>query len=128
MTAIEKILKYAKEKFGSDPEYLWKKFPKYAVLRNKENSKWYAILMNIPIKKLGIESDKNIDILNLKCDPLMIGSLIDNKRYFPAYHMNKEHWITLFIDKIPQKEIFGLIDLSFEIVKNKNKHKKKLLL
>ena len=84
--------------------------------------------MNIPIKKLGIESDKNIDILNIKCDPIMIGSLIDNKRYFPAYHMNKEHWITLFIDKIPQKEIFGLIDLSFEIVKNKNKHKKKLLL
>lgn len=128
MTAIEKILKYVKENYGSEPEYLWKKFPKYAVLRNKRNSKWYGILMNIPIKKLGIESDKNIDILNIKCDPIMIGSLIDNKRYFPAYHMNKEHWITLFIDKIPQKEIFGLIDLSFEIVKNKNKHKKKLLL
>ena len=122
MSIREEIFSYAKENFGSEPEFLWKKYPDYAVLRSTQNSKWDAVVVSIPAEKLGLESRENIDILNVKCDPMMIGSLIDGRRYFRAYHMNKEHWITLILNgEIPKKEVFAMITLSFEIVKAKKR-------
>ena len=122
MNIRDEIFKYAKEYFGSEPEYLWQKDPNSAILRNNSNSKWYAIIMNISKRTLGLKDDENTDILNVKCDPIMIGSLVDNKRYFRAYHMNKEHWITLILNgEIPLQEIFSMINLSFEIVNTKKK-------
>ena len=122
MNIRDEIFKYAKEYFGSEPEYLWQKDPNSAILRNNSNSKWYAIIMNISKRTLGLKDDENTDILNVKCDPIMIGSLVDNKRYLRAYHMNKEHWITLILNgEIPLQEIFSMINLSFEIVNTKKK-------
>ena len=118
----EEIFKYAKEKFGTNPEYLWTKFPNYAVLRNSENSKWYAIIMNIPKRHLGLKGEEYIDILDVKCDPILIGSLLSNKGYFPGYHMNKANWITLLLDgAVPKDDVFNLIDLSYELTANKKK-------
>ncbi len=68
--------------------------------------------------KLGIDSDDRVDILDVKCDPILIGSLIQNEGYFPAYHMNKTHWITILLDgSVPKEEIFNLIDLSYDLTK-----------
>ena len=118
----EEIFKYAKEKFGTIPEYLWAKFPNYAVLRNSENSKWYAIIMSIPQKRLGLKSEEHIDILDVKCDPILIGSLLNNNGYLPGYHMNKSNWITLLLDgSVPKDDVFNLIDLSYELTANKKK-------
>lgn len=118
------IFKYAKENFDSDPEFLWPKYPEYAVLRSKKNSKWYALVAAVPAEKLGIGQFENVDILNVKCDPIMISSLVDNRRYFRAYHMNKEHWITVTLNgEVPKEEIFSMIALSFEIVNAKNRRK-----
>ena len=126
MNMREEIFKYAKENFGSDPEFLWEKYPDYAVLRNMQNSKWYALVASISAEKIGLKSRKNVEILNVKCDPVMIGSLIDGKRYFRAYHMNKEHWITLILNgEIPKQEVFAMINLSFEIVKSGKKRAEK---
>ena len=126
MNMREEIFKYAKENFGSDPEFLWEKYPDYAVLRNMQNSKWYALVASISAEKIGLKSRKNVEILNDKCDPVMIGSLIDGKRYFRAYHMNKEHWITLILNgEIPKQEVFAMINLSFEIVKSGKKRAEK---
>lgn len=114
------ILKYAKDKFGSEPEYLWAKFPNYAVLRNKNNYKWYAVIMNVSKKKLGLSTNEAIDILNVKCDPIIIGSLLQKTGYFSAYHMNKNNWITILLDgSVATEEIFNLINLSFELTKQK---------
>ncbi len=113
------IFKYAKETFDTEPEYLWKKFPKYAVLRYKSNSKWYAVIMDIPKQKLGLSGEEKVDILVVKCDPIMIGSLLQNKGYLPAYHMNKDRWITILLNGlVPKDEIFNLLTLSFDLIKN----------
>ena len=64
----EEIFQYVKEQYGTEPEYLWKKDPDSAVLRHK-NGKWYAIIMAVEKKILGLEEDGNIDILDVKCDP-----------------------------------------------------------
>jgi len=58
------------------------------------------------------------DNLSLKCDPEY--SEILRQQYLsitPGYHLNKRHWNTLLLDgSIPEKEIIGLIDHSYELV------------
>ncbi len=116
----KEIFQYVKKKFGTEPEHLWIKFPNYAVLRNTRNLKWYAAIMNVQKQKLGLEGKEYIDILDVKCDPIMVGSLLNSKGYLPAYHMNKNNWITILLDGSNSKdEVFNLIDLSYEITQKK---------
>jgi Uncharacterized protein conserved in bacteria len=110
------IFKYAKESFDTEPEYLWKKFPQYAVLRHKNNAKWYAVIMDILKQKLGLQGQEKVEILVVKCDPIMIGSLLQNEGYLPAYHMNKERWITILLDgSVPKDSVFDLLSLSYDL-------------
>ncbi len=114
------IFKYAEENFGSKPEYLWASDPESAILRHRDNSKWYAVIMNISKIKLGICCEDKIDVLNVKCEPLFIGSLLHNEGYFPAYHMNKQHWISIILDgSVPEDEILKLLNLSFNMTKRR---------
>lgn len=115
---VKIILDYVKNHFETDPEYLWRKYPNYAVLRNKVNKKWYGIIMDVPRENLGLEGEETLWIMNVKCDPIMIGSFINRKSFLSAYHMNKEHWISILIDDdaVEIKEIFDLINMSYEIV------------
>lgn len=115
---LNTVLKYVKTQYGTEPEFLWAKFPNNAILRNKSNSKWYAAMLIVPKQKLGISGEGTVDILDLKCDPALIGSLIDRKSIFPGYHMNKENWITVLLDgSVKDSAIYALIDKSYEITK-----------
>ncbi len=112
----KEIFQYVKKKYGTEPEYLWADTPFYAVLRHKDNKKWYAIIMNISGKSLKLEEDNMVDIINVKSDPDLIGSLLQKKGYFAAYHMNKTHWITILLDgSVASQEIYDLIDLSYHL-------------
>ena len=114
------VLKYTKEKYGTEPEFLWEKTPDGAVLRHRDNLKWYAVILTVEKKKLGLSEDGEVRALNLKCKPDMISYLVDNRKYFPAYHMNKEHWISVVLDgTVPKPEIFNLIDISWQMTKKK---------
>ena len=44
------IFQYAKYTYGTEPEYLWRKFPRYAVLRNPNSGKWYGAVMEVPTR------------------------------------------------------------------------------
>ena len=115
----EKIFEYAKKHFGSKPEYLWKSAPECCILRNKSNNKWYAILMNVEKEKLGLPGNEKVYILNVKCNPIMINSLITQKEFLPAYHMNKEHWISIIIESAEKNQILDMLHGSFDIVNKK---------
>ncbi len=116
----KKIIKYVKEKYNDDLEYLWEKFPNNAIWRNKTNNKWYGLLMTISERKLGIDSDKIIEVINLRYQKLNIEKMIDNKSIFKGHHMNKNNWITIKLDgKVNINQIFKLIDNSYEISLNK---------
>jgi len=118
MVLREDILKYSKENYNTEPERLWKSYPKYEVLRHKTNRKWYAIIMDLPKNKIGLESDEIIDVLDIKCEPEMISLLVDREGFMPAYHMNKEHWISIILDgSVSDDEIYNLIDISYELTK-----------
>lgn len=113
----KQIIKYVKEKYNNELEFLWAKFPKYAIFRHKENKKWYAILISFEENKLGIESNKIVDIIVLKNKQENIINLIDNEKYFAGYHMNKRNWFTIKLDSgVTIKEIYDFIDESYNII------------
>lgn len=58
----------------------------------------YIRFMDITRDKLGLDGTDVIDVINLKCDPILSGSLRKMKGYFPAYHMHRENWITILLD------------------------------
>lgn len=114
----EDILNYTKRKYNTEPDYPWAKFPNYAVLRHDKNNKWYGLLMNVERHKLNIVGDGETEILNVKCDPELSGILRVENAILPAYHMNKEHWISIVLDgSVPDEEIFHLLDLSYNLTK-----------
>lgn len=93
-TLKERILQYAQVHLGAEPEHLWAKFPRYAVLRHSENAKWFAVFLEFPGTRLGLERPESVDILDVKCGPLLAGSLLGVPGILPAYHMNKSNWVT----------------------------------
>ena len=110
------IIKYVKEKYNDELEYLWKKFPNNAIWRNKKNNKWYGALLVVKENKLGIKSDKFVEIIDLRFQKENIHKIIDNNRFYPGYHMNKNNWITIKLDNsVETKKIFELIDNSYNL-------------
>ena len=116
------IIEYIQNTFNVIGERLWLKYPDYIVFRNKDNKKWFAVIMDVEKSKLGLSGKGKVDIIDLKCESLLVGSLICNKGYLPAYHMNKNNWITALIDESANyNELKDLIHLSYEIINKKNK-------
>lgn len=114
----EEIFTYVKEKFDTEPDYPWFKYPNYAVLRNNRNGKWYGVIMNVPTVKLGLSGEGRVDIINLKGDPEFNSLLRSQQGILPAYHMNKEHWITIVLDSsFPKGKIYDLINWSYNLTK-----------
>ena len=80
--------------------------------------------MTIPSKMLGL-SGGALDVVNLKCDPMLIGSLTRERGVFPAWHMNKTHWITVALDGSADSELTKmLLDASFTLTAPKRKQSK----
>ena len=114
------VFEYVNKKYKSTPEYLWVSDPESAVLRHIDNNKWYAIIMNVSKDKLGLDGTEKIDIIDIKCDPEIIGSLRMVKGIFPGYHMNKDNWISVLLDDSVDKDmLFNLLDMSFDLTQNK---------
>lgn len=120
-TELEKLIL---GEYKTKPDFPWDSAPTYAVFRHKENKKWFAVIMDIPKRRIGFENDEIISVVNLKCDPLLVGSLILEEGFFKAYHMNKTNWITAALDgSADDEKIKFLLDYSFDVTKKKTKHK-----
>ena len=116
------LFEYIKDKYDTEPEYPWIKYPEHAVFRHSNNQKWFAVVMNVGRDKLGLESSEKTDIVNLKADPCIIGSLITEKGILPGYHMNKKSWISLVLEDIENSDIlYGLLETSYSLTGTKKK-------
>lgn len=114
-----RICKYIKDKYNSNPEFLWAKFPGYAIFR--KTSKWFALIGNVAMNKVNKKSNskEEIEIINLKVDEDKINDLISLEGYYEAYHMNKKNWITIILDDtLSDDVIIKLIDESYSLVNN----------
>lgn len=118
----ERITQYVQDRYGTEPEYLWARYPNYAVFRQPASRKWFAIIMDIPRNRLGLEGGEDVDIMDVKCGPLMVGSLLAQDGFLPAYHMSKSSWISILLDEtVPDEQIYPLLELSYDNVAPKRK-------
>ena len=114
----KEVINYIKNRYGDELEFLWEKSPKNAVVRRKSTKKWYVAILTISKRKIGLDSNEITEVINLHNSEEEIKKLIDCKKYFPAYHMNKKHWCTICLDRtVELKEIYKLIDISYELAK-----------
>ena len=110
----KEVMAYVRKTYGDELEYLWQKFPDNAVVRRKDNNKWYAILLTVSRRKLGFDSDEKVEILDLRMKPEDIEKKADGIKFLPGYHMNKKHWITICLDgTVSIQEIYNLIEESY---------------
>ena len=119
------VFEYVKEKYRSEIEYLWASSPNCAVFRHFDNRKWYGIVMDVTYDKFGLKSKDKVDVLNVKLSNFVIHSLLEQKGFYPAYHMNKEYWISILLDgTVKFDEICALIDMSYDLTNSKKKASK----
>lgn len=102
--------------YHAEAERPWEKYPENLVFRHAQNQKWFALMMIVSREKLGLPGAGPIEILNLKCDPLQIGSFRQEAGVFPAYHMNKANWLSVALDgTVSEERVKLLLDISFDL-------------
>ena len=115
-----KVVEHIRKKFSDEPEFLWEKYPNYAVFRRKDNRKWYAVIMNVPKNKLGLDGAEELEILNLRVEPAELDKIFDGEKYFRGRHMNKKSWLTLRLDDcLTFEEISARLEKSYRLAKKK---------
>ena len=112
------------DNYNCNTDYPWIKYPSFEVFRHINNKKWFALIMDISKDKLGLESNEIISVVNFKCNPILIGQLLREKGFFPAYHMSKNSWITVALNNsVDNDKIKMLLDLSYQLTADKIKKK-----
>ena len=109
------IFDYIKKKYKISPEYPWRRDNTSAVFRHTDNHKWFALVMTVQGSRLGLADNTWTDVINLKIDDLFYRDLVLREEgILPAYHMNKMHWISVFLDgTVPDDQVCELVDISF---------------
>lgn len=122
----EELFSYVKKKYKADPEYLWSRFPDYAIFRHSDNKKWFGLVMNVSKKKLGLYGEETVDILNVKLsDPLLVDMLIRQPGYMRGYHISRGNWVSILLDgTVPFEEICGWLNESYMTTASRQKKQK----
>lgn len=105
---------------GDRPEYLWERSPSNAVLRRRDNRKWYAAFLTVAADKLGLPRTDVVEIVDLRMRPQELGARADGVKYFRGWHMNKKSWVTALLDgTVPVGELRNLLDESYRLAGEK---------
>ena len=138
----DNFIAWIKSKFGAEPDYPWPDDAPNSFVFRCPNKKWFALVMQIKYRQLGLISgqakncsrnffndsqlntgcqqpytDENVWVVNMKADQNSIPNLVDRKSIFPAWHMNKKHWITILLTAVTDFEkLCELTGKSYELV------------
>lgn len=111
------VIEHIKTTYGSEPEYPWLKYPENVTFKAKLTGKWFALILPVKRKTLGLNGEETVDLLNVKATPELIGILSGNPGYLAGYHMNKQHWLSIFLDgTVSMSEIEQQIASSYGLV------------
>ncbi len=103
----EKYIDFCKSLLGAKVDQPFNKDFLTYVARHSDTNKWFALIMELDGKV----------IVNLKCDPVQADFLRSiYKGVVPAYHMNKTHWNTVYLESdVPDFEIESMTFDSFNL-------------
>ena len=120
----QEFFEYCFTAYGTSPDYPFEGDFETAVLRHEDNRKWYALVMRVSRRRFGLDSDEVIDAVNMKVPVAISGSFIAADGIYPAYHMNKQHWISVLLPDAPDDAVQFLASVSFEETRSKGKRGK----
>lgn len=119
------LSQYILETYPAEADHPWLKYPENEVLRHSSNKKWFALITEVEKRRLGLNEAGTLTVVNLKCDPLLLGSLRQEPGFFPAYHMSKTSWITAALDgSVPDEKLKMLVELSYQATAPKPRRSK----
>ncbi len=114
------IINFVREQYGDELEFLWEKFPDNAVWRRKDNKKWYGAILTVAGKKVGLETEKIEEIIDLRMNPAEADIILSRKNYYPGWHMNKKSWYTIVLNgSVPDEELKEKIMESYDLAGRK---------
>lgn len=89
------------------------------VLRHTDSKKWFGVVMSAPASYFyGKDKKGSIRVLNVKCHPFLQNLLQNTYEncVYPAYHMNKQLWISVPLESnFPKEEMEKLLYHSYEL-------------
>ncbi|MCZ4064740.1 MmcQ/YjbR family DNA-binding protein [Oxalobacter aliiformigenes] len=108
------------EKYGNEPEFLWKTTPGTGVFRNPDTKKWYIAILDIDRSKIQPNRTGLVEIALLKLQPDEVQKITKQEHFYQGYHMNKKYWITIILDDtVLDEKIMELIEKSHNLTKKK---------
>lgn len=114
----EALFQWVEKEFGVKPDYPWQE--RNAVLRHQGSRKWFGLVMELDRGKLGLQGQGKVEVLNVKGDPRIVGALKGQPGFFPAYHMNKEQWLSILLEgPVEEGQIQELLRMSYELTRGK---------
>lgn len=113
------FLEYCRRTHGVSPDNPFGRNSNSLVLRHTDDRKWYALVMNVSRRKFGQDSDDAIDVVNLKLPLEIFGTFGASDGIYPAYHMNKLHWVSVLLPDVKDELLQFLVNVSFDITKSK---------
>ena len=121
----EQVFAFARERWGVEADCPFRDYPEAAVLRHADSGKWFALVMPVREEKLGLPAglrSQELDVVNLKLQPPLVTMTLEKEGAFPAYHMNRKHWVSIVLDSaFPEDEFFELLELSFRLTASRKK-------
>ena len=118
----EELFAHIEREYNVKPDYPWLELPEGAVFRHGDNRKWFALSMPVPRRYAYPGETGEVDAVNVKCDPILIGMLRGEPGILPAYHMNKAHWVTILLDGTADDDrLKFLLRQSFELTKSRKR-------
>ena len=120
----EELKSFILENYIAATDRPWQKYPSFEVFRHPGSGKWFALIMDVPRGRLGLSGFGTLDVVNLKCDPVLVASLQGGSGILPACHMNKENWLTVALDgSAPDDILCALLDMSYDLTRPKRRKK-----
>ena len=120
----EELKSFILENYIAATDRPWQKYPSFEVFRHPGSGKWFALIMDVPRGRLGLSGFGTLDVVNLKCDPVLVASLQGGSGIFPADHMKKENWLTVALDgSAPDDILRALLDMSYDLTRPKRNKK-----
>ena len=111
------------DRYGVRADYPFEEDFSTGVFRH-ESGKWFALAMNISERKLGKTGNMQTEVVNFKCSPEVIESISGiEEGIYPAYHMNKTHWLTVCLSECGEDTVIWLLDISYDLTRKKIKRK-----
>lgn len=128
----EELFAFAAALGGAVIDYPFQDDFETAVFRHADTRRWFGIWLSVPCRWFGAENAgresagaKNTGAafcLNVKCPPDLIPLLTGQERgVYPAYHMNRTHWVTVRPCECADDTVRRLVQLSYTLTQGKAK-------